>query len=376
MGSPSQRAKWARRAPWAAPLVTAAVVLAGWQVFSASATGHPNLPARTAAQLLAAAQTSKVASLSGTITGSAALGLPSLPGPDSSASLSWQSLLAGSHTARVWIAGPERQRVALLGTLAESDVIHNARNVWTYSSQLNEVSHFLLPAHRARTRDALVPAAPDARNYTPMGVANAILKALDPSTRVTVDRTQVVAGHDAYTLVLSPRDSRSTVRKVTIALDSHRFVPLQVQVYGSGSIPAFQIGFRKLSFAAPASSLFDFHVPVGATVTSNPLIGRDDAHGRDATADRESTDPHKTTATTKAPRILGSGWTSIAYFANGLPTGSGAGLLDRATSPIGSNGDRLLTTSLLNVLFTKDGRVFIGAVTPSMLDHTAAVTPR
>ncbi|MDT4915338.1 MAG: hypothetical protein QOH89_38 [Pseudonocardiales bacterium] len=357
--------------------MTVGVVLAGWQVFSASATGHPNLPARTAAQLLAAAQTSKVDSLSGTITESAALGLPELPGADSSASLSWQSLITGAHTARVWIAGPDKQRIALIGTLAESDVIHNGRNVWTYSSEQNEASHFVLPAHASRTGHVVEPAVPDARDYTPMGVAKMILKALDPTTRVTVDPTQVVAGHDAYTLVLSPRDARSTVRKVTIALDSRRFIPLQVQVYGSGSSPAFQIGFtRNLSFAAPADSLFDFHVPAGVTVTSNPLIGRDGTEGDTATVGGDSTSPHNTVVETKAPKILGSGWTSIAYFAGGLPAGLGGGVLDRATSPTGSSGDRLLSTSLLNVLFTKDGRVFIGAVTPSMLEHTAAATPR
>jgi hypothetical protein len=74
--------------------------------------------------------------------------------------------------------------------------------------------------------------------------------------------------------------------------------------------------------------------------------------------------------------VLGSGWTSIAYFAHGLPSAAGGGLLDRATKPVGADGDRILTTALINVLFTKDGRVFVGAVQPSLLEHAAATTPR
>ncbi|MEO8889867.1 MAG: outer membrane lipoprotein carrier protein LolA [Jatrophihabitantaceae bacterium] len=369
-----QGRRWARGWPWAVPVVTAGIVVAGFQLMSpASAATHPNLPTRTAAQLLAAVQTSTTQALSGTVVESAALGLPSLPGADNSASLSWQSLVIGSHTARVWVAGPDKQRVALLGTLSESDVIHDGNDVWTYTSSSNEVTHTVLPAHDS-SRSKTSP--PDAVPDTPMSVANQILKAIDPSTRVTVDSTRVVAGHAAYTLMLVPRDTRSTIKKVTIALDSKHFVPLQVQVFGSGSKPAFQIGFsRGLSFATPSSSVFQFHVPAGATTTTNPLIGRED-HGRHGNRGANAPTSAPRATATGAPKVIGSGWTTIAYFAHGLPTGSAGGLLDQATNPVGSSGDRMLSTSLLNVLFTKDGRVFLGAVTPSVLEQAAATTPR
>jgi outer membrane lipoprotein-sorting protein len=354
------------------------MVLGGWQLLgTAAAATHPDLPARSAAQLLAAVQTSTVQHLSGTVTESAALGLPSLPGADESASLSWQSLITGSHTARVWVSGPDKQRVALLGTLSESDVVHNGRDVWTYSSTRNEVSHVMLPAHSGRSGDSTEPAKHAADNYTPMGVARQVLKAIDPSTEVSVGTTQVVAGHDVYTLVLAPRDARSTIRKVTIAIDSTHFVPLQVQIFGSGSSPAFRVGFtRDLSFASPDNSVFDFHAPAGATVSTNPLIdrGRDQvrAHVRKPGAPAATAGTPNVHTKAPAPTIIGSGWTSIAYFRHGLPAGVGGDLLTRSTSPIGSTGDRVLTTALLNALFTKDGRVFVGAVSPSMLANAAA----
>jgi outer membrane lipoprotein-sorting protein len=310
--------------------------------------------------------------LSGTVTESAALGLPSLPGADSSASLSWQSLVTGSHTARVWVSGADKQRVALLGTLSESDVIHNGRDLWTYSSSRNEVSHMVLPAHSG---EASEPATSKTDNYTPMGVANQILKTIDPSTKVSVGTTQVVAGHDVYTLELTPRDTGSTIHEVSIAIDSTHFVPLQVEVFGAGSQPAFRVGFaRDLSFDNPASSLFNFHAPAGATVSKNPLI---DHHGDRARTQDGKPDPaagNADTAKAQAPTVIGSGWTSIAYFQHGLPTGVGGNLLNQATSPVGSTGDRVLTTALLNVLFTNDGRAFVGAVSPAMLEHAAATT--
>jgi outer membrane lipoprotein-sorting protein len=354
--------------------VTVGVVLGAWQLMStASAATHPNLPSRSAAQLLAAVQTNTVRHLSGTVTETAALGLPSLPGADNSASLSWQALITGSHTARVWVGGPDKQRIALLGTLSEADVIHNGRDVWTYSSSRNEVSHVVLHARSARGADSTEPAKSVTDNYTPMGVANEILKAIDPSTKVAVGTTQVVAGHNVYTLVLTPRDTRSTIDKVTIAIDSTHFVPLQVQVFGAGSSPAFQVGFaRDLSFASPDASLFNFHAPAGATTSSNPLMEHHGDQVREpGTAGGNAAGPNASPKL-QAPTMIGSGWTSIAYFRHGLPTGVGGGLLTHATSPVGSNGDRVLSTALLNVLFTKDGRAFVGAVSPSMLEHAAA----
>lgn len=360
--------RWSRRWPWVVPAVTAGVVIAGAQLMSpAVATAHPELPPLSAAQLLAAAQSSTVRALSGTVVESASLGLPALPGAGDTASLSWQSLLVGSHTARVWVDGPGKQRVAMLGTLSEADIVHNGRNVWTYDSSRNEVTHTVLPGRPGEHGDHNVPGAAE---HTPMAVANRILKAIDPSTLVTADRTQVVAGHDAYTLLLSPRDARSTVREVTIALDSRRFVPLQVQVFGAASKPAFQIGFtRDLSFATPDASVFDFHAPAGATTATNPMLEGGPRMHRAA--------PDKASAPAASrPRILGSGWTAIAYFARGLPAGTAGGILGQAGSPVGTSGDRLLQTALINVLITQDGRAFAGAVTPGLLEQTAATTPR
>ena len=81
-------------------------------------------------------------------------------------------------------------------------------------------------------------------------------------------------------------------------------------------------------------------------------------------------------ATHASPKVLGFGWTSVLELPDAATSGLGGGLLRDATSPVGSSGERLLHTTLVNALLLPDGRVFVGAVTPSALEHLAATTPR
>ncbi len=356
--SSSRSRRLGRRAAWGVPVVVAAAV-AGAAVLpgSASADAHPDLPALSAAQLLVAVQGSSTQALSGTVVETARLGLPSLPGADSSASLDWQSLVLGSHTARVWVDGPERQRLALVGQLAESDIVHNGQDVWTYSSSNQAVTHAVLPAEQAAHPEA---AAPAAGTLTPAAAAEKALAAVDPTTAVTVDRTQRVAGRPAYTLVLAPKDTSSTVRRVEIALDSETRVPLSVQVFGSADQAALETGFTDVSFATPAASVFSFTPPKGSTVTTHELS----APAREA---------RPAPAAGAQPTVVGTGWTSILV----VPASAGAGtaaagnpLLDRLTTTLPS-GDRLVSTNLFNVLLAKDGRVLVGAVASKVLEQAA-----
>jgi outer membrane lipoprotein-sorting protein len=358
-----------RRAAWSAPVLTLAVVtgVAAWPG-SASASDHPNLPARSAAQLLADVQSSSVRHLSGTVVETARLGLPSLPGTDNAAALSWQTLVAGSHTARVWVDGADRQRVALLGQLTESDVVHNGNDVWTYASDTQQVGHSTLSSSATTAaKDKAQAKAGDLGNYTPLGAADQALKAIDPTTVVSVDRTARVAGRPAYTLTLSPRTSGSTVHKVAIAIDAANKVPLRVQVFGSGSQPAFEIGFTRISFGTPSAKVFSFTPPRGSVVSKDllPLLS-----GQADQADK-ATSSH---ASTPSTRTVGSGWTSVLVASGGagLPglSAHGNSVVDKlfVTQP---NGSRLLQTALVNVLMTPDGRVLVGAVSPAVLQQAA-----
>lgn len=376
-----------RVATWSAPLLTAAVVGGVALIPSAaSASAHPNLPAKSASQLLADVQTANVTALSGTIVETARLGLPSLPGQDSSAALTWQTLVTGTHSARVWLDGADKQRLAMLGQLAESDVVHNGRDVWTFASGTQQVGHQVLPADATVKAGAKKEAATaDLKKYTPQGAAAQALKAIDPSTAVSVDRTARVAGQAAYTLVLTPRDTRSTVRKVSIAIDAAHNIPLRVQVFGAGAAPAFETAFSDISFKRPAASLFAFTPPKGAKVSSDLLPLMSSA----ASGKPDSSDPKvskggsgQKASASSSPSVVGTGWTSVLVLPaakNGSSPlaaltgsqGDTASIVGRLTSTL-PNGDKVLRSALVNALITKDGRVLVGAVSTAVLQQAAA----
>lgn len=358
-----------RRLTWAMPLVVAGVVGGAVAISTTSASGSsPDLPQRSAQQLLVAVQRSSATALSGQVRETANLGLPSLPGDRSSASLSWQTFVTGSHSARVWIDGRDKQRVALIGELSEAEVVRNGRNLWTYTSGTDTVTHTVAPTHPDTAPGG------DTRDITPSAAAARALEAVSPSTKVSADTSRTVAGRPAYTLVLRPRDTRSTVRKVTVAIDATKFVPLQVQVFGSSSTPAFETGFTDISFARPAASTFDFRTPAGATTSTNPFGSSDrhGEHGRHAAEDAGHTPLNSSTH--GKPRVIGTGWTAVVE----LPGGNAAldnGLTRNLTSNVGSSGERLLHTALVNAVIMPDGRTFVGAVSPALLEHIAASTP-
>src|SRR5690348_11774736 len=121
---------------WLVPVVVAvALAIGGTAIGVLSAAARGGLPHRTAAKLLVDVQKARVGGFSGTIVQNADLGLPSLPGMGGSGSSDMSSMISGSHTLRLWYAGPDRVRLALLGSLGESDVVRKGSDLWTWSSK-------------------------------------------------------------------------------------------------------------------------------------------------------------------------------------------------------------------------------------------------
>ncbi len=115
---------------WTMPVGLSAVVVAATLVVpSITAAAGVDLPGRTPAQLLTDLQGSDVTAVQGTVRVVADLGLPSLPsaataarGPHGTSATDLTSILSGTTTMRVW-ASHDGRRVAVLGTLGETDVV-------------------------------------------------------------------------------------------------------------------------------------------------------------------------------------------------------------------------------------------------------------
>ncbi len=347
-----------RRASWLVPVGVAAAVALGAGVAPMVAGAATPLPKRSAAQLLADLADAPGSPFSGTVVETARLGFPALPNMgNGNSSTSLSSLITGSHTARIWYAGPQQVRFALVGDLAETDLIRNGRDLWVWTSRTNTAEHAALTG----SARSMAPDAGPATPATPQQAAQQALSAVNPTTAVSVDGTADVAGRSAYELVLRPRDARSLVGQVRIAVDSRTSTPLRVRVYAAGhTTPAFETGFTSVRFARPDAAIFRFAPPPGAKVSQLDLTG---SSGRSDTAAHRGT----------APTVIGTGWTSVLVFrgVNSAAGGSSAELatvLRSTTTVSGSFGTgRLLRTALLSAVLLDDGRLLVGAVTPQTL---------
>ncbi|KAB1913589.1 sigma-E factor regulatory protein RseB domain-containing protein [Micromonospora sp. AMSO31t] len=367
---------------WLVPVTAGVAVIGGGAAVGTFAAGaDPALPPRTAAQLLEDLRTSRLDGLSGTVVQRADLGLPPIAGlVGQAAGNDLAALVSGTHTLRVWYAGPERQRLALVDTLGERDVLRDGRDVWTWDSRANTASHRKLPADAKNLETA--PA-------TPADAADRALDAIDPSTAVTVGRSATVAGRSVYELVLTPRDRDSLVHQVRIALDAKEHVPLRFEVLADGKDePAFEVAFTQVDFRTPDADQFRFNPPPGVTVKEEPA---GDARGP---ADKQRPERGEDGPDVRA---VGTGWTTVlvakldaagAAGAAGAKPGQAAGAkpgeaagpdadmlakvlggLERVSGDWGSG--RLLTGKLFSVLLTDDGRVLAGLVRPERLYQAA-----
>jgi outer membrane lipoprotein-sorting protein len=349
------------------PAGAVAVLAGGVALTSANADAAAQLPPRTAAQLLVDLAKAPERPLSGTVVETARLGLPELP-TAAGGGTSLQSLVTGSHTARVWYGTDRKARFSLVGDLAETDVVRNGDDVWVWSSTTREAKHYTVKGHEGATDPSPAPGVAT----DPATAAKQALAAVDPSTKVTVDGTGYVADRPVYELLLEPRDARSLVGSVRLAVDSATSVPLRVQVFArDGQEPAFETGFTDVQFEQPAASVFSFTPPPGAKVTEGSTPDMADKTDRTA-GRREAPEGAR-------PAVVGEGWTSVAVV-KGVDLGAvgqdatASAVLRGTTTVTGSYGTgRLLRTALVSVLVVGD-TAYVGAVEPSVLEQAAAKT--
>lgn len=362
---------------WTPAVVAAGAVGAAALVAPFTANAAVDLPDKTAAEVLALVQEKNVDAFSGTIEQSSNLGLPDLsalgaaggsatgtgaaggsttggtdddggePSPASAA----LELITGSHTAQVFVNGPDQARLQVLDQLEERNVVRNGDELWYYNSDENEAIHATLEDHEK----------PDGGTPAPNDIAAHFLEKIDPSTQVSVGSDRMVAGRAVYDLVLTPRSSETLVALVSIAVDGETGLPLGVTVTAAGtSDPAFSSTFTEISYEEPSADLFAFTPPADATVTEVDPGEHEAEHQREH-ADKEA-------AAAEKPTVVGVGWDAVVVVPAGqqeIPPE-----LMQLSTPV--DGGQLLSTALVNVLITDDGRILAGSVTVERLQAVAS----
>jgi outer membrane lipoprotein-sorting protein len=364
---------------WAVPAGVVAAVL-GAAVLSNSlrASASVSLPQRSPAQLLVDLQQANLTGVSGTVIENADLGLPALPdsvGGDGSADLN--ALVTGSHTMRVWYSGPDKLRVALIGALAESDIVRNGSDAWIWSSKDKSAEHFTIK-DSGTAKDGAAgkdhpQLSPSGLPFTPDQAAGMVLGLLNPTTEVTTEDNALVAGRPAYLLSVAPRDTNSLIAKIVLAIDGTEHVPTRVEVFAKDNPnkAAFSIGFSQVTFSRPDDERFAFTPPAGTKVTEGTAPG--------------PFSPPTTSGVKPKTATIGTGWTTV--FAARVPAEAASGattkqdargssmdaFLNALPKVHGSWGSgRLLQSRLFSVLLTDDGRILAGAVSGNQLQSAAA----
>ena len=353
---------------WVVPAVVVGVI-GGTSLIAATATAEPSLPDRTPQQLLVDLQQSKVDEFSGTVVQTSNLGLPELPnigGGQYDTSLT--SLISGTHTLRVWSSGETKQRLAIQGTLGETDIIRNGTDMWNWSSRDNAATHRTLSGHDQQADHPLPSDAPK----TPQEAADSALASIEPTTTVTVDPVEHVAGREAYALVLTPKGDGSLIRQVRIAVDGEKKVPLSVQVIATGDTVVFDTKFSSIDFNKPDDAYFTFNPPAGTKVSEEKASTTDKSSAAERKAGAEKAQDE--------PKVIGKGWSAVTIGKmdpgelssdNGSASerqGENASIeqivnaLPKVEGSWGSG--RLLSSKAFSVVITDDGRVAGGAVAP------------
>ncbi|MGA0566789.1 LolA family protein [Rathayibacter sp. KR2-224] len=328
---------------------------------SAQASSRASTP--SAAQVLALMAKATKAQFSGTLEQTSDLGLPQLPagatsGTDAQAS-GILELLTAPHKARVYVDGPSKQRLQVLDSLAERDVVRNGKDVWTWDSKANKAVHVTLPSKTANADGATgTPTA------TPQRVAEQLVKDAGKDSTLTVSKGSLDS-RSVWRLTISPKATDTLVSKAVVSVDTKSGVPLAAELDARGqSTPAASVSFTSVDFAKPAASNFTFTPPKGAKVTQQKLPSHA-AHP-----------DNRVPGSFEGPTVIGSGWTSVLAVPSGALgaglsglSGSQSNLLNELTQSV--DGGRGLQTSLFSVLITNDGRLYAGAVPLSALESAA-----
>ncbi|WP_326610904.1 DUF2092 domain-containing protein [Streptomyces scopuliridis] len=406
-----------KAARYALPVAVAGVAAATIGLVPAlAATGDPKLPEISAQQLIEKIAASETEQLSGSVKITTDLGLPSLAGlgdlaggalaggkggpsgssdgstADPNAKL--MELSSGTHTLRVAVDGPDKQRLSIRDTAAEYSLIHNGGEVWAYDSASNEAYHATAPkdaAERGAAKGGEKDAPKDALKdvpATPKEFAEEALKAAGDTTSVSVDGTAKVAGRDAYQLLIKPKQSGSTVGSIKVAVDAKTGTPLKFTLSpSSGGKAVVDVGFTEVDFAKPAASTFDFTPPKGAKVTEEGDKSGDKSGARELPKGADGAKGPKEQGDVK---VIGEGWNAVYE----LKTGAGEGIAGAAGADAAKSGDvpaeaqqfldalgdkvtgkfgsgTVFKTRLVNALMTDDGTVYVGAVTQDALVKAA-----
>ncbi|MGC8465646.1 MAG: LolA family protein [Acidimicrobiales bacterium] len=341
---------------------------------SLASAQSPTLPTVTTTQLVTDVLSTKPAPLSGTVVASASL-LGSL------SSLSSQlpggvSLPGGTATVNVWVGASRQFRAQILNSSSERDLYVNGSATWLWNSSSNQAIE-LVPSSTAQSSTV----SPSMATYDPQVEATNLLKALAPTTSISLGTNTYVGGRPAYVLRLTPLDHNSLFGYVDIYVDASTSQVLGVDVVASDGTQALSVKFSGVTFAAPNPNVFVFTPPATASVKKEVLPSTTTMSGSTVPSSSSSSPSTSPLSSLQGVKFTpyGHGWSTVAVSSSGayssLITGLSTkdpqavgllkGALQSVSTPFGEG--KFLSTPLVDVLVLPNGTILAGSVNETEL---------
>lgn len=406
---------------WIPALVAPATVVALSIAVPMQANAVIDLPDKSASEILQMMNSEPDMSFSGRVTKVSNLGLPPIGNmPDVSESMVEEmeenmpegmedfiprvtnsgvftdvlEIISGTHEARIYVDGPDKLRIQILDPMSERSLTVNGDTVWVYDDDKLAAQFMTMDAAELEAKKAEYESENSAEIEqriadlpfdinNPAEVADYVLAEASEYSAITVGVDQNVAGRAAYELIATPLAAETTVDYVSVAVDAETGMALNVKIMAKGQIePAMELGFTSIDYSTPAASIFEFTPSSDVTVTEMEMPEEFTIDGETYTkeelqAELESKKPTEAEyeelkaqyeAMENKPVVYENGWASVVEMtlSDDMPVEMfESELFSEMTQQV--DGGKVISTSLVNVLITDDGRVLAGAVNTDYL---------
>ncbi len=284
-------------------------------------------------------------------------------GSGEASQLSSSPLLSGA-TGRLWIAKDGRARLELQAEKGDTQVLYDGHTLTVYDASSNTLYRYTLPAPEGGA-----PAGGGSAHEVPTvaKIEEAISK-LGEHASLSGATPANVAGQEAYTTRISPKEGGSLIGGAELSWDAANGVPLRTAIYSStSSSPVIELAATDISYGPVADSVFDFTPPPNAKVEEVTIDG-EHAGGSSGQSAGEHGRPKVT--------IHGHGVTGIAVIEGKAKGGEGNTQTPEGLPQVKINGTAAteLPTALGTLLsFERSGvrYLLIGSVTPAAIEAVA-----
>jgi outer membrane lipoprotein-sorting protein len=350
-------------------LLLSAVVVAGISATAlASALGSgPVPPAKPLAQAVHDATSAPAVegvSANITLTNHLLEGANLATGGGGASEVASSPLIAGA-SGRLWISKDGKVRLELQAEKGDTQLIYDGHTVSLYDAATNTLYRYT-PQTQQPTSGASTP-----DHGTPPTVAKIeeAISRLQKHAVVSGATPTDVAGHAAYTVRVSPKETGSLLGGAELSFDAATGAPLRAAVYSSSSSsPVLELAATSVSYGPVSDSVFAFTPPANAKIEE---ISSSSFHHSASQGQGTNGGASKPTLTSH-----GSGLSTIGVLEDKSSASKGASNPLEGLPQVSINGVAAseLRTELGTILsFTRGGvrYVLAGAVAPSAIEELA-----